>query len=1092
MIDVIASAVELLARHPQIGRRVEYYMRELVISHGKTGYVALYDFDPDQDVVVILAIRHQREAGYEDECPPQMGLTALVPRGFSRDPCQRGTGYENEWVLGKSVLTPLVPNLRRYLGNRWGPVACEYRNHSPHRDRMKRKLPIIIGLAAIAIGLMMWRWRGHESTTESTGGVTTGKAAARAVTKRVDPRTLQRGLISGNVRDENKLPVAGATVCADIEDEELPSALTRQPACATTDAVGGYALRDLLATNYRVVASAVRRRVERTDKMTLAAGQSMANVDFMLHPGGVEITGTVADIGGGPIAHARVRVLDSYRLATGPVVETDLNGTFSAWVAPGFANVTVAADGYASETEYTHAPSALAFSLTPESSLAGTVVDARTGAPIDDAHVTLTPTEWRWNGEHTARTGVAGTFRFVGLHPSRYELTARIARGHGRSAGSTLVGLGQSVDAVVIKVFPAAQIIGRVMIAGSVPHVCVESTVELRDEATGVELRALTAPDGTVVADGVPPGTYFPSVWCQDRRAREPYPGIPVVASDVVDQSWPVDTAFAVRGRVLSARSEPIADARISATSGPFTLSAHDGTFDLRGVTTGAQKLTVESSHGFAPPDGFEIVVTGDLEHQDLVLADGGVIEGSVVYADGSPVAGVMAVVQLDHSRGEATTDTSGAFRITGLRPGDYRVTARRGGHDDLPKAGAGRRSTVDELTTVRVEQTSRVRLVVATHDAEIRGLVVDGAGKPVADAFVTRARETYGEQMSWRTRESWQDERDPLLTASDGSFTIRKLLPGKYTVRAFRRGGGEAIAEHVATGTTQRLTIQQPGSIEGVVTNASGGFPENLMIGIEDLKSGLERRESFFRTDGAFVLRDLPSGRIRLTASANGGRKITDVELAAGERKAGVVIELDGFVTLTGRVVDAFTREPVPGVQMTATPVPQSTIAWSLGLGPDRSGSTTDEDGRFSLRSTPRGRVSLNGQHLSWEYGAIVAERTLSGVGVVDVGDIIAIKRRRKDDDTYAYLGIEFAPLPNGRYSPEYMFEVRAIDPRGPSAATDLRVGDVVISIDGIDIGGSNYWYAETLMDASVGTKLMLGLARGVSVPVILGAAPK
>jgi len=67
VIDVIASAIEMLARHPQIGRRVEHDLRELVISRGKTGYVALYDFDPDEDVVVILAIRHQREAGYEDE-----------------------------------------------------------------------------------------------------------------------------------------------------------------------------------------------------------------------------------------------------------------------------------------------------------------------------------------------------------------------------------------------------------------------------------------------------------------------------------------------------------------------------------------------------------------------------------------------------------------------------------------------------------------------------------------------------------------------------------------------------------------------------------------------------------------------------------------------------------------------------------------------------------------------------------------------------------------------------------------------------------------------------------------------------------------
>jgi plasmid stabilization system protein ParE len=42
-------------------------LRELVISRGRTGYVALYSFEEDRDAVLILAIRHQREAGYWGE-----------------------------------------------------------------------------------------------------------------------------------------------------------------------------------------------------------------------------------------------------------------------------------------------------------------------------------------------------------------------------------------------------------------------------------------------------------------------------------------------------------------------------------------------------------------------------------------------------------------------------------------------------------------------------------------------------------------------------------------------------------------------------------------------------------------------------------------------------------------------------------------------------------------------------------------------------------------------------------------------------------------------------------------------------------------
>jgi plasmid stabilization system protein ParE len=62
--DVIFDGLQILARHPLVGRRVEEDLRELVISRGKSGYVALYDYLEDDDVVLVLSIRHQREAGF--------------------------------------------------------------------------------------------------------------------------------------------------------------------------------------------------------------------------------------------------------------------------------------------------------------------------------------------------------------------------------------------------------------------------------------------------------------------------------------------------------------------------------------------------------------------------------------------------------------------------------------------------------------------------------------------------------------------------------------------------------------------------------------------------------------------------------------------------------------------------------------------------------------------------------------------------------------------------------------------------------------------------------------------------------------------
>lgn len=64
-IDLIEEALAILRRHPHVGREVDVDLRELVISRGKTGYVALYSFEEVHDAILVLAIRHQREAGYD-------------------------------------------------------------------------------------------------------------------------------------------------------------------------------------------------------------------------------------------------------------------------------------------------------------------------------------------------------------------------------------------------------------------------------------------------------------------------------------------------------------------------------------------------------------------------------------------------------------------------------------------------------------------------------------------------------------------------------------------------------------------------------------------------------------------------------------------------------------------------------------------------------------------------------------------------------------------------------------------------------------------------------------------------------------------
>jgi plasmid stabilization system protein ParE len=64
LIELILDGLETLQQHPGVGRIFNNGLRELVISRGKSGYLALYEYNPILDRVDILRIRHQRESGY--------------------------------------------------------------------------------------------------------------------------------------------------------------------------------------------------------------------------------------------------------------------------------------------------------------------------------------------------------------------------------------------------------------------------------------------------------------------------------------------------------------------------------------------------------------------------------------------------------------------------------------------------------------------------------------------------------------------------------------------------------------------------------------------------------------------------------------------------------------------------------------------------------------------------------------------------------------------------------------------------------------------------------------------------------------------
>lgn len=61
ILFVISDGIDLLKKHPLVGRQLANGLRALVISHGNTGYLARYQYDALANLVLVLAIKHQRE-----------------------------------------------------------------------------------------------------------------------------------------------------------------------------------------------------------------------------------------------------------------------------------------------------------------------------------------------------------------------------------------------------------------------------------------------------------------------------------------------------------------------------------------------------------------------------------------------------------------------------------------------------------------------------------------------------------------------------------------------------------------------------------------------------------------------------------------------------------------------------------------------------------------------------------------------------------------------------------------------------------------------------------------------------------------------
>ncbi|WP_394848021.1 carboxypeptidase regulatory-like domain-containing protein [Pendulispora brunnea] len=917
-----------------------------------------------------------------------------------------------------------------------------------------------------------------------------------------------RGAISGRVSDAQGAPVVGASVCVYVSSGDI-----RDPRCTVTGTNGSYRVGELSAAKYEVNASAPQRapvRWREEDGLRLKAGESRENVNLVLAFAGIEVRGRVVDITGGPVVGALVGLYSSS-------LETDGGRTFTrsgeqgewlAWLPPGRLMVEASAEGYAQGSSGGVAPGQfIEVGLTPESVLEGRVVDASTGNPVAGARVAAQPSGdlagfvMSGSSAHTAISDVEGRFRISQLAPGRYKAEGRTPHAWGVAAESVLLGLGETASELRIEVHPTATVSGRLVFDDG--RGCHPASVQARETTTKDSHSGQTQEDGSVRIEGLLPGTYEIGAFCNGAWQNTAFEPLVVGKDDITGVTWKVIAGSTLRGALVDATGRPATAEYVSATAqtgNPRVRGVsetgkveRDGTFQIEGLAPGTYAIDIVRRSVVTKTqtvvkvdrdvDGVRVVVP------QVAASATGTIEGTLVDADGTPVSGVDIEAQGNGSHGYGASVDDGSFVVKNLRPGDYRVwingengmRAPRTKDDDVQGA----------TTTVRADAVSRVKLVVESRRGEIHGRVVDEGGHPVTDAFIDAQREsdsaTHAAGHSRRNvRWSWSGES--VLTDVHGAFAVKKLSPGTYVLRAYRKGGGEAIVEKVRLGDDVTLTIRATGTISGAFVASDGSPVERFTIAIRDAKAGFSRRENYFRTAGAFALRDLPAGDYHVAAEAPTGRAEADIHLDEGQTKRDVRLQMTANTTARGRVVAMDTGEPISGMVVSIQPAKGARDGVSYSSTGERK-FITDAEGRYEVVNAPVGHVIVGAFPdfgSGSEYSRDVRVPATLQAGTTNELPPLRVPRNRvafgQGQGDLGYDTQEMAPEADLQQTRWVVSVVRS---GGPAAKAGLQVGDEITSVDGQDVVGPNGYIYRTLVRVPEKTSVTLGLRRGVAINI-------
>ena len=212
----------------------------------------------------------------------------------------------------------------------------------------------------------------------------------------------------------------------------------------------------------------------------------------------------------------------------------------------------------------------------------------------------------------------------------------------------------------------------------------------------------------------------------------------------------------------------------------------------------------------------------------------------------------------------------------------------------------------------------------------------------------------------------------------------------------------------------------------------------------------------------GSFVLKGLAAGTYDVLAATADNRsgRLSTIALSDGEHKSGLRIVIGQGTTLRGRVVEYGTGIPIPNAEVTI-----------LSVGTPVS-TSTDATGSFSVDGLPGGRVAwVAAAADSRQYVYDRVRVTLPpGKEVVDAGNIQLIP-----GDTASRSAGWIGVLPTNL---DGVASVETVAPRSPAAVAGVKSGDLIRTVDNINVAGLGFRAIYYFLGGQPGTKVSVGLA--------------